>query len=60
MNMFRSVLAILCAFIFCDIINAQEKIASREVLSLDKGWRFHKGDIPFPVIKGHNETYRHT
>lgn len=24
---------------------------AREVLSLDKGWRFHQGDIPFPVIK---------
>ena len=30
---------------------------AREVLSLDKGWRFHQGDIPFPVIKGHAATY---
>lgn len=29
----------------------------REVLSLDKGWRFHKGDIPFPEIKGHSISY---
>lgn len=58
MNRFRNVLAILCAFVFCGISNAQEKVTKREVLSLDKGWRFHKGDIPYPVIKGHNETYR--
>lgn len=29
----------------------------RERLSLDLGWRFHLGDIPFPVIKGHDPTY---
>jgi len=29
----------------------------REKLSLDAGWRFHPGDIPFPVIKGHNDSY---
>lgn len=58
MNMFKSILIVLCAFLFCSISNAQEKVAKREVLSLDKGWRFHLGDIPYPVIKGHNETYR--
>lgn len=31
---------------------------AREILSLDKGWRFHLGDIPFPVIKGHGATYK--
>ena len=31
--------------------------ASRECLSLDPGWRFHLGDIPMPVIKGHGPTY---
>ncbi len=30
---------------------------SREVLSLDPGWRFHLGDIPFPEVKGHGATY---
>lgn len=60
MSKFRNALVILCAFVFCGIGNAQEKVTKREVLSLNKGWRFHKGDIPFPVIKGHNETYRHT
>lgn len=37
---------------------AQEKVTEREILSLDKGWSFHKGDIPYPVIKGHNASYR--
>ena len=31
-----------------------------ERLSLDKGWLFHRGDIPFPVIKGHRQTYNST
>lgn len=30
---------------------------NREVLSLDKGWKFHPGDIPVPPIKGHKDTY---
>ena len=30
---------------------------SREVLSLNKGWRFHDGDIPFPTIMGHGWSY---
>jgi beta-galactosidase len=29
----------------------------REHLSLDRGWLFHEGDIPFPVIKGHQASY---
>lgn len=29
----------------------------REKVSLDKGWRFHLGDIPFPEINGHENTY---
>ncbi len=39
---------------------AEGKVTHREVLSLDKGWLFHLGDIPDPIIKGHNETYRST
>lgn len=31
----------------------------RERLSLDNGWRFHLGDVPFPVISGHNSSYMH-
>ena len=30
---------------------------SRERLSFDQGWLFHKGDIPFPEVKGHYITY---
>jgi beta-galactosidase len=26
-------------------------------LSLDRGWRFHLGDIPMPVISGHQASY---
>lgn len=29
----------------------------REVLSLNKGWRFFEGDIPFPKILGHGWSY---
>ncbi|MCX8497696.1 MAG: DUF4982 domain-containing protein [Akkermansiaceae bacterium] len=31
--------------------------SSRERLSFDHGWLFHKGDIPFPEVKGHYITY---
>jgi beta-galactosidase len=30
----------------------------RETLSLNKGWKFHLGDIPFPEIKGHRDSYQ--
>lgn len=26
-------------------------------LSLDQGWRFHLGDVPFPKVKGHGWSY---
>nr|WP_183558301.1 beta-galactosidase GalA [Mucilaginibacter sp. SP1R1] len=26
-------------------------------LSLDNGWRFHLGDIPFPIVRGHGASY---
>jgi beta-galactosidase len=31
--------------------------SGRERLSLDRGWLFHDGDIPFPVITGHQPSY---
>src|SRR5450830_34261 len=31
--------------------------AGRETLSLDRGWRFHLGDVPFPPVVTHEETY---
>lgn len=33
--------------------------AKRDVLSFDEGWRFHLGDVAFPVIKGHGASYGH-
>ena len=32
--------------------------AGRERLSLDRGWRFNLGDIPMPVITGHEASYQ--
>ncbi|RYY31911.1 MAG: beta-galactosidase, partial [Sphingobacteriaceae bacterium] len=29
----------------------------QERLSFDRGWKFHLGDIPFPEIKTHEESY---
>ena len=37
--------------------DAPDPAAGRERLSLDRGWRFHLGDVPFPAIQGHNDTY---
>lgn len=36
---------------------ASDATYSRERLLLDKGWRFHLGDIPFPDPRGHADTY---
>jgi beta-galactosidase len=30
---------------------------ARERLAFDTGWRFHPGDIPMPVIRGHGPSY---
>ena len=32
-------------------------VESEQRLSLDRAWRFYQGDIPFPVVTGHNMTY---
>jgi beta-galactosidase len=29
----------------------------RELLTLDFGWRFHRGDIPFPKLLSHSDCY---
>lgn len=39
-------------------LQASKQLAVRQKCSLDKGWRFHKGDIPFPVISGHKASYQ--
>ena len=31
--------------------------SGRERLSLDRGWLFHEGDIPFPIVTGHQPSY---
>ena len=51
MTTFKNFLLLLCISISLQAY-AQEKVTTREVLSLDKGWSFHKGDIPYPAIKG--------
>lgn len=58
MKLVRSFFLLVCVLSLGCISHAQEKVVKREVLSLDKGWRFHLGDVPFPVVKGHNATYR--
>ena len=30
---------------------------ARQRLSLDRDWLFHEGDIPFPIISGHEQSY---
>ncbi|MEO8616583.1 MAG: beta-galactosidase GalA [Luteolibacter sp.] len=42
-----------------DLVTAAES-SPREILSLDRSWRFHLGDIAFPIPKDHLETYRLT
>jgi len=39
-------------------MNANKVIyAAHERLSMDNGWKFYPGDIPFPEIKGQDNTY---
>lgn len=46
-----------CMLVCLISIQLQAQTTNRERLSLDKGWLFHQGDIPFPVIRGHGQTY---
>lgn len=41
-------------YLFASISVAEE---SRERFSLDRGWLFHLGDVPFPEVKGHGASY---
>lgn len=43
-----------CLF-FCSLNSSFAQ--QREVFSFDKEWKFYKGDIPFPEIRGHGESY---
>jgi beta-galactosidase len=47
---------IISLALVCGLAQAE---APRERVPLDYGWRFHLGDIPFPVITGHNASYQH-
>jgi len=49
-------------FFYCNSSTAQmnaNKViyAAHERLSMDNGWKFYPGDIPFPEIKGQDNTY---
>ena len=52
---------LLALAMVCQTASAQTKTnvinAPHERLSLDNGWRFYLGDIPFPVIKGQSMSY---
>jgi beta-galactosidase len=54
----RFIAAAFLALTLCNWPAAAEPApAPRETLSLDRGWRFHLGDIPFPVVTGHEASY---
>jgi beta-galactosidase len=57
--LFLAAMAILFAFdAACAAAKTGETAAQgRQRLALDRGWKFHLGDIPFPVIKGQNDSY---
>ena len=48
---------VTCGPISAELRAASPEIGSRERISLDEGWRFHRGDIAFPIITGHNDSY---
>jgi beta-galactosidase len=50
-------LLFVCLSVFPPQSQSQATPAVRERLSLDRGWLFHEGDIPFPVITGHQASY---
>jgi len=60
----RKIIVLLISFISLSqiskgqIIDANPIVAAHEKLSLDNDWRFYLGDILFPKIIGHNETYQ--
>ena len=50
--------AALCVVLFsADLSQAAVPEGRTEKLSLNQGWKFHEGDIPFPEIKGHGNSY---
>jgi len=57
MPLFRKYLLLLLTIACTKIALAQQPAPARERLSLDKGWLFHLGDVPFSVPKTHDQTY---
>lgn len=55
MNKAKIVLTGLLVFSTIALNAQQNKVLER--LSLNKFWLFHEGDIPFPEIKGHENSY---
>ncbi len=57
-NFARYVGAYLFALAAVSVLAVPASASSmRERLSLDQGWLFHEGEIPFPVISGHQDSY---
>ncbi|MGN6424658.1 MAG: beta-galactosidase GalA [Asticcacaulis sp.] len=59
-ELFKTISATAFVSGFSGIARAQvatPTASPRQVLSLDKGWRFHEGDIPMPLLVTHQETY---
>ncbi|HEX8322974.1 MAG TPA: beta-galactosidase GalA [Tepidisphaeraceae bacterium] len=56
-----AVLVCLIVLIAGDLAAAQPTsgpaVTGRRVASLDRGWLFHLGDVPFPVVTGHGMSY---
>jgi hypothetical protein len=47
------VLLLFCAHAILAQDSVTSNASARERLFLDRGWLFHEGDIPFPVVIGH-------
>jgi beta-galactosidase len=52
----KKILILLSVLLSSGLASAQ---AQRERVTLDYGWKFYLGDIPFPVISGHGASYNH-
>jgi beta-galactosidase len=50
-------LVVVTAMLTLFSLDAKGQKNVHQRLSLDRGWRFFQGDIPFPVITGHSMSY---
>jgi beta-galactosidase len=53
----RTIRTSLIALCLLALATLNATAASRERLSLDQGWLFHRGDVPMPAVKGHGMSY---